>query len=168
MKRKFSETNENPKSQHLIIQREDFYPYHCGVISVYNLLTRLEIQTNLKTVFDLGLQIKKRGMSCDELNYLIDQINKFYNLDIQEQECSVDIIDSILSNNSCGILFFCEDTKVLYGHYAFIEKYRSKTFRIINYSFDTDIKILTKTQLEKLIKPKPNFECPGFWSCSKV
>lgn len=155
----------NP-AQYFIFQKVNFFPFHCGAISVYNLLCRLEIHTSIKEIFNLGLNIKPRGMSCDELRYLIQNVNQKYNLDIEEQDCDIDTIDQFLSNGNYGIIFFSQGAKY-FAHYAFIEKYTSKRFRIINYSIDTEIKILTRKQLENLIKEKGNFKYPGFWSCSK-
>ena len=152
--------------QYYIFQKENYFPYHCGVIAVFNLLCRLNVLVNLQILFELNGRINKCGMSENDLNFLIEKVNIEYNLDIHKENIDIDTIDERLSNRNYGILLFCANKITSFGHFAFIEKYKSKTFRIINFSFDHEIKIITRKHLELLIKSKHNFENPKFWICS--
>ncbi len=159
---------KSSKRTSYIFQKRNYYPYHCGPIALFNLLSRLNISTNLENVFSLGNPIKPCGINKHGLNVFVKNINSKYNLNIKEHCSNIELIESKLSNGNVGILLFCEDPNKYYGHFALVEKYSSNKYLIINYSTECETNIVSKKTLEKLIKYKKEFGKSIFWSCDSI
>lgn len=153
------------KKTTFMFQKRNFYFYHCGPIAIFNLLTRLNIFTTFKHVLGMGIPIQPCGINANGLDVFVKNINSKYNLNITKHPGDYKLIKSKLSEGNIGILLFCEDPKVYYGHFALVEKYSTNSFVFINYSNDCEINIVNKKTLEKLVKHKEEFGDTVFWSC---
>jgi len=102
-------------------------------------------------------------------NGVIKKINKIYNINIKELEPTIkNIYTYIKKNYSCIILFHWIDeiNETCGDHYAMIESIdENNKFKVINYSFDENIKYLSYREIKTMLLPykKNDEEFPKLW-----
>ena len=158
-----------------IFQREDFHPYQCGAFALYNLLfseSEIDTKINLEYLIDKCNACQYDGTTLKNFNKAILDIKFKFHIEIEQySDFSIKTIKEILSNNQPIIILFHwyqdahED-----NHYALIDKmYKQNsiyTFRVINYSFDKPIHIISERVLKSMLLPYTNEygNMPVIWS----
>ena len=154
-----------------IYQKKDYHTYQCAPYALYNLLQNSRVDTNLTTLIRKCKARKDIGTLVADFSKTIIYVNKLLNCNIRqvnETEISTKMIKSILNNNgTIIILFHWHNGGALKGnHYALIDKlYFNIKFRVINYSFDKPVHIITERELKSMLLPYSDeyFQLPVLW-----
>ncbi len=162
---------KNKNNINYIFQKKTYHSYQCAAYAIYNLLQNSRVELNLNTLIGKCKARKNIGTLVSDFNKTITGVNKSLNSDIRqlnEIEISTKTIKSILNNNqTIIILFHWHNGAALKGnHYAVIDKlYFNIKFRVINYSFDKPIHIISERELKSMLIPysDEHFQLPVIW-----
>ena len=154
-----------------IYQKKDNDSYQCAPYAIYNLLQNSRVDTNLNSLIHQCKARKDIGTLVSDFTKTINDINKSLKCDIRqlnEDVISTKMIKSVLDNNgSVIILFHWHNGAALKGnHYALIDKlYLNTKFRVINYSFDKPVYIISERELKSMLMPysDEHFNLPVVW-----
>lgn len=146
-----------------IFQKKNQNPYECASYAIYNLLQHRNQNTDLNGLIDNCQAQEKIGTLVKNFNNTI----KHLHLDHAEN-ISIKTIKEI--NRPIIILFHWYQDANKGNHYALIDKHNKNehgvyTYRVINYSFDNPIKIITERELKSMLLPyeDDNFKMPQIW-----
>lgn len=154
-----------------IYQKKDNDSYQCAPYAIYNLLQNSRVDYNLNSLIHQCKARKDIGTLVTDFTKTINDINKSLKCDIRqvnEDVISTKMIKSILANNGpVIILFHWHNGAALNGnHYALIDKlYFNTKFRVINYSFDKPVYIISERELKSMLMPysDEHFNLPVVW-----
>jgi|688.fasta_scaffold214219_1 hypothetical protein len=157
-----------------IYQKKDIDSYQCAPYAIYNLLQNSRLELNLTSLIRKCKAQKDIGTLVSDFNKTIINVNKVLKCDIRqmnETEIFTKMIKSILNNDgTIIILFHWHNGAALKGnHYALIDIVYNNTtttkFRVINYSFDKPVHIITERELKSMLLPysDEHFNLPVVW-----
>ncbi len=157
-----------------IYQKKDNDPYQCASYAIYNLLQNSRVDTNLTSLIRKCKARENIGTLVSDFTKTIISVNKSLKCNIRqlnEDVISSKIIKTLLANNGpVLILFHWHNGAALKGnHYALIDiVYNTTTttkFRVINYSFDKPVYIITERELKSMLMPysDEHFQLPVLW-----
>ena len=166
-----------PKRKHslqsqYIFQRKNYYSFQCGPFAIYNLLARINHNIELYDLIELCDANSKEGTIYDKFNKAIQKVNSMININIKEIEPTIQNISTTLDKHYSLIILFHwndESNNTDGEHYAMIEsKDENNKFKIINYSFDEHIKLMSRREIKTMLLPfkKNNEEYPKLWICN--
>ena len=158
-----------------IFQKEDFHPYQCGAFALHNLLlshSKINTKINLEYFINICNACQNDGTTLKNFNKAILDIKYKFNIEIEQySDSSLKTIKELLSNNQpIIILFHWYQDAYEDNHYALIDKmYKQNgiyTYRVINYSFDKPIHIISERVLKSMLLPYTNEygNMPVIWS----
>ena len=156
-----------------IFQKYNYNSFQCGAYAIYNLLHHCRHVVDLDYLIENCKADKNYGTLVSSFNETITNVNSLLNLDItqmNEKELSTKTIKNKLNNNKPIIILFHWEEKTKQGnHYAIIDKLFYKNgntkFRIINYSFEKPIHIISERELKSILIPyeDEHFKLPVAW-----
>ena len=162
---------KQPYLSQYIFQKRNYYSYQCGPFAIYNLLSNNNYNVDLHELIKLCDANPKEGTTYNKFDGVIKKINKIYNINIKELEPTIKNINIYIKKNySCIILFHWVDeiNGTSGDHYAMIESIdKNNKFKVINYSFDENIKYLSYREIKTMLLPykKNDEEFPKLWFC---
>lgn len=153
-----------------IFQKKDYHSFQCGAYAIYNLLKKSRVTINLNTLIegckarkDIGTLVSDFNKTITELDLNIKQL--------QESDINIKKIKELLHMNKQIIILFHWTQDVNKGnHYAVIDQmyceYGNYKYRIINYSFDKTVHIVSERELKSLLLSHTDeyFNLPVLWS----
>ena len=154
-----------------IYQKKDNDPYQCASYAIYNLLQNSRVDANLNSLIRKCKARENIGTLVSDFTKTIINVNKSLKCDIRqvnEDVISTKMIKTLLANNGpVIILFHWHNGGALKGnHYALIDKlYLNTKFRVINYSFDKPVYIISERELKSMLMPysDEHFQLPLLW-----
>ena len=154
-----------------IYQKKDNDSYQCAPYAIYNLLQNSRVDYNLNSLIHQCKAQKYIGTLVTDFTKTINDVNKSLKCDIRqvnEDVISTKMIKTLLANNGpVIILFHWHNGGALKGnHYALIDKlYFNTKFRVINYSFDKPVYIISERELKSMLMPysDEHFNLPVVW-----
>ena len=152
-----------------IFQKSNHNPYQCGAYSIYNLLVNSKCNSKskikLNDIIHSCKATKEDGTLVNNFNKTLEEFN--INLHITHN-ATVQIIKDI--NKPIIILYHWYEYANEGTHYSLIDEfykddYGAYTFRVINYSFDKPIHIITERELKSMLFPYEidNCKMPVIW-----
>jgi hypothetical protein len=152
-----------------IFQKRNHNSYQCGAYSIYNLLVNRK--SNRKSNIKLNDIIrsckatKENGTLVNNFNETLEKFNIHL---YAKQDVTIQAIKDI--NKPIIILFHWFEYANEGTHYALIDEfykddYGAYKFRVINYSFDKPIHIITERELKSMLLPYEidNCKMPTIW-----
>lgn len=145
------------------------HPYQCGSYAIYNLLVNRKCNRNHKiSLHNIIYQCK----ATKENGTLMNDFKKTLatlNIDVTiKQDVTIRMIKDI--HKPIIILFHWYEYAKEGNHYALLDEqykdeYGAYKFRIINYSFDKPIQIITERELKSMLMPyeTESFKMPTIW-----
>ena len=164
-----------------IFQKKNYNSYQCGAYAIYNALLCNAIQTGIKHNIKLKYLIKKCkaqkgiGKLVSNFNSTLESVNNVMNINIKQVEATLANIKRAFTTDrvvgACAhlIVFHWSQDVHKGNHYALIDKiyykYGSYTYRVINYSFDKPVKIISERELKSMLMPykDEHFQLPQLW-----
>ena len=156
-----------------IYQKKDYHAYQCACYAIYNLLQNSRVDTNLTSLIRKCKARENIGTLVSDFTKTIISVNKSLKCNIRQLNkdvISTKMIKTLLANNGpVIILFHWHNGATLKGnHYALIDKIYNNTttkFRVINYSFDKPVHIITERELKSMLLPYSDeyFQLPVLW-----
>jgi len=156
-----------------IYQKKDNDSYQCAPYAIYNLLQNSRLELNLTSLIRKCKARENIGTLVSDFTKTIISVNKSLKCDIRqvnETEISTKMIKTLVANNgTIIILFHWHNGAALKGnHYALIDiVYNTITtkFRVINYSFDKPVHIITERELKSMLitYSDEHFQLPVLW-----
>jgi hypothetical protein len=157
-----------------IFQKKNYNSYQCGAYAIYNAILCKAIQTDIRHAVKLKYLINKCkaqkgiGTLVTDFNATLESIN----INIKPVEASLKNIKRACATGGLAplILFHWTHGVQQGNHYALIDKmyykYGSYSYRVINYSFDKPIKIISERELKSMLMPykDEHFQLPQMWS----
>jgi hypothetical protein len=158
MKRKYN-------ADKYIYQKKNFYSYQCGPFAIYNLLIKHNMYYDLLDIIKLCDANPIDGTISNNMNNAIKEINSIMKIKIKslelyptklDNELNIKNINNIMEKKSCIILLFhwtennpnyCSSGE----HYILIESLYKNKYKIINYSFDEEIKYISIRELKEFL-----------------
>ena len=157
-----------------IYQKKNYHSYQCGPYAIYNLLQNSRVVLELSTLISKCKARKHIGTYVSDFNRTISSLNIPIK-QIDDQHISTKLIKTLLNNNCPIIILFHWYQGALKGnHYALIDKsftkYGNNKFRIINYSFDKPVHIISERELKSMLMPysDEHFKLPVLWHAFAV
>lgn len=159
-----------------IFQKYDHHPYQCGPFAIYNLLLKHQKYCGLSRLIRLCKATALNGTLCKNMDAAIIKINKICDVNIQPIAPTMSAIGDAIKNNGSVIVLFHwqdanastdkdanastdKDTNASSGeHYTMIESFEDKKFKVINYSFNEEIKYVTRRGLKTMLISHKNEE----------
>ena len=154
-------------------QKLNHYAYQCGPFAIYNLLLKHKKYCKLTKIIKLCKANNLNGTICKNMNSAIIKINKICDINIQSITPTFDTICDIIKNKgSVIVLFHWQDATASSGeHYVLIESLSNYKFKVINYSFNEEIKYITSRNLKTMLLYHKNEEFnevyPKIWGVKK-
>ena len=156
-----------------IFQKKNYNSYQCGAYAIYNAILCNAIQTDIRHNVKLKYLIKKCkaqkgiGTLVSDFNATLESIN----INIKPVEATLENIKRAFATGGQAplILFHWTQGAQQGNHYALIDKmyykYGSYSYRVINYSFDKPIKIISERELKSMLMPykDEHFQLPQLW-----
>jgi hypothetical protein len=162
-----------------IFQKKNYNSYQCGAYAIYNALQKHNYKNKNITLKSLIRKCKARkgiGTLVSDFNAALESIQ----ISIKPSEatlCTVrDTLKATPLNMGVGgaqpliILFHWYQGAHKGNHYALIDKvyykYGSYSYRVINYSFDKPIHIISERELKSMLMPyeDEHFNLPRVWT----
>jgi hypothetical protein len=160
-----------------IFQKKNYNSYQCGAYAIYNALqTDIKHKVKLKYLIQKCNAQKGIGTLVTDFNSTLESIN----INIKPVEATLENIKRAFATDGVGrgvvggqahlILFHWSQGTNEGNHYALIDKmyykYGSYSYRVINYSFDKPIKIISERELKSMLMPykDEHFQLPLLWS----
>ena len=169
-----------------IFQKKNYNSYQCGAYAIYNAVQNHKNKNKNKTLKSLIRKCKARkgiGTLVADFNAALESIQ----IGIKPLEATLCTIKDVLkatplqslhpqiNNGVVGaqpliILFHWYQGAHKGNHYALIDevyyKHGSYTYRVINYSFDKPIHIISERELKSMLMPyeDEHFNLPRVWS----
>jgi len=149
-----------------IFQKSNHNPYQCGAYSIYNLLVNRKCNKNsINNIIRYCKATEENGTLMKDFNETLEKMNLHLNM---KQDVTIQTIKDI--NKPIIILFHWYEYVKEGCHYALLDEqykdaYGAYKFRIINYSFDKPIHIITERELKSMLLPyeTESFKMPTIW-----
>ena len=163
-----------------VFQKWNHHPYQCGPFAIYNLLIKHQIYYNLTKIIKLCKATSRFGTLSQNMNTAIIKINKICDINIQAIVPTVTAIcDTIKKEGSVILLFHWQDANANAStdkdananassdkdanatsgeHYVLIESLSNYKFKVINYSFNEEVKYITSRNLKTMLFHHKNEE----------
>ena len=158
-----------------IFQKKNYNSYQCGAYAIYNAVQnhkhkhKHKNKNKNKTLKSLIRKCKARkgiGTLVSDFNAALESIQ----IGIKPLEATLCTIKDALKATPLIILFHWYQGAHKGNHYALIDevyyKHGSYTYRVINYSFDKPIHIISERELKSMLMPyeDEHFNLPRVWS----
>ena len=161
-----------------IYQKYNHHPYQCGPYAIYNLLIRHARYYDLTKIIRLCKATPRYGTLCKTMDATLIKINQICDVDIKSIEPTYNSISDTVKKDGAVILLFHwqdafaatdKDAFATSGdHYAMIESFDNNKFKVINYSFDEEVKYISCSGLKTMMIRHKNEEFnevyPKAWS----
>ena len=140
-----------------VFQTDEYCPYQCGPISIYNTLIKHNKYMSLRSLIKMCQAHHIDGTSFENMNKTIEQVNKRTKSDIHLTEPKLqNIVNLVNSNKPVIILYhwsksYCEPSEG--EHYALITDIKNNKLKIVNYSYDDPIKYISMKELKTMLLP---------------
>ena len=152
-----------------IFQKKNHNSYQCGAYSIYNLLVHrkcnMKLNIKLNDIIHSCKATKENGTLVNNFNETLEKFNIHLNT---AENVTIQTIKDI--NKPIIILFHWFEYANEGTHYALIDEfykddYGAYKFRVINYSFDKPIHIITERELKSMLLPYEidNCKMPTIW-----
>lgn len=143
-----------------IYQKQAYFPYQCGPFAIYNLLIKHHKYYDLTRLIKLCKATVLHGTLCKNMDMALTKINGICDIYIKSVEPTFTAIcTTIKQNGSIILLFHWKDANSVEGdHYVMIESFENNKFKIINYSFDDEIKFVSSRILKTMLFSHKNEE----------
>ncbi len=156
-----------------IFQKKNYNSYQCGAYAIYNALqfTGINDKVKLKYLIRQCKAQKGTGTLEGDFNSAIDSINNV--ITIRPVEATLTNIKRACETGGLApliLLFHWSEGAHQGNHYALIDnmyyKYGSYSYRIINYSFDKPVHIISERELKNILMPyeDDHFQLPRLWT----
>ena len=143
-----------------IFQKYNHHPYQCGPYAIYNLLIRHARYYDLTKIIKLCKASPRYGTLCKTMDATLIKINQICDVDIKSIEPTYNSISETVKKKGTVIfLFHWQDAFATSGdHYAMIESFNKNKFKVINYSFDEEVKYISCRGLKTMLLRHKNEE----------